>query len=309
LPSPGRVDFDEKRTANVGSPLSGRVESVEVRLGDPVKQGDRLFSVRSGAFADLEREVDGAKADLVVKERVAQRTRELVSLRAAAEKELQAAEAEVAAASLAVKAAVAKRQSLKVGAGGNNLFWVTAPRAGAVVDVDVYAGQEVTPDRDKSLVRISDLDEVLVIADMPETDLGDLKLGDAVTVRALGRGLEKTSTVSFISEVVDPKRRTVEVRARLANEDRSFRPNAFVEVVPAADGKQLRVRVPDTAVVTDGSKSVVFVARSANRLEPVQVQTGRHRDGEVELVSGLEPGMRYVARGALLLLNQVDLGD
>ena len=52
LPAPGRVDIDEKRTSNVGTPLSGRIEEVEVRAGDHVKAGDRLFSVRSAAWSD-----------------------------------------------------------------------------------------------------------------------------------------------------------------------------------------------------------------------------------------------------------------
>ncbi len=309
LPSPGRVDFDEKRTANVGSPLAGRVESVEVRLGDPVQKGDRLFSVRSGAFAELERDLEGARADVLVKDRVLQRVKELFALKAAPEKDVLAAEAELKAAELTARAAGAKKQSLKVGSAGDNLFWVTAQRNGTVVDVDVYAGQEVTPDRDKSLIRISDLDEVLVIADVPESDVGDLKVGGQVTVRVQSSAVERTSVVDFISQVVDPRRRTVEVRVRLGNQDRALRPNAFVEVVPMADPSQKRMRVPDAAVVTDGEKSLVFVARGPHRLEPVPVQPGRHRDGEVEIRSGLEVGTRYVSRGALLLLNQVELAN
>jgi len=309
LPWPARIDFDERRSASVGSPLAGRVDAVEVRLGDRVKRGDPLFSVRSGAFADLEREVAAAKADVAVKVRVVQRSKELFALQAVPEKDVLAAEAELQSAVLVLKAAVAKRQSLKVGGAGDSLFWVTAPRAGAVVDADVSAGQEVTPERDKALVRINDLDEVLIVADVPEIDLGNLKAGDAVKVRVLGQGLELTSNVTFISEVVDPKRRTVEVRARMTNAERRLRPNAYVELVPAHDTSVRRVRVPETAVVTDGTRSVVFVARSPRRLEPVPVQTGRHRGGEVELTSGLEAGTRYVARGALLLLNQVELGE
>jgi membrane fusion protein, heavy metal efflux system len=42
-PAPGRVTFDEKRSAAAGSPLPGRIEQVQVRLGDQVKPGDRLL--------------------------------------------------------------------------------------------------------------------------------------------------------------------------------------------------------------------------------------------------------------------------
>jgi hypothetical protein len=65
-PVPGRVDFDEKRTASLSAPLAGRVEKVQVRVGDRVKEGDRLFNVRSAAWADLEREMASARANVEV---------------------------------------------------------------------------------------------------------------------------------------------------------------------------------------------------------------------------------------------------
>lgn len=306
-PSPGRVDFDEKRSANVGSPLAGRVESVEVRLGDAVRRGDRLFSVRSGAFAELEREIDAARADLAVKQRVVQRAKDLFQLAATPEKEVLAAEAELKTAELQLRAAVAKKQSLKVGGAGENLFWVTAPRAGTIVDVDVFANQGVAPERDRALLRINDLDEVIVIADVPEREVIGLKVGTPIRVSARGGAVMRESRVESVSPVVDPRRHTVEVRVRLSNLDRELRPNAFVEVFPVPLEGELRLKVPEAAVVTDGDRSVVFVERERGRLEPSPVQVGQRHGGEVELHSGLLPGERYVARGALLLLNQVEL--
>ena len=308
LPVPGRVDLDEKRTSNVGVGLAGRVETVQVRLGARVKQGENLFSVRSSAYADLDHELEAARAQVAVRQRVVERTRELFALKATAEKEVMQAEAELKEAELSFKTATAKQSSLSVQSGGDNLFWVRAPRTGTVVDLDVYSSQEVTPDREKALLRISDLDEVLVLADVPENDVGELKINEKVTIRTQVGGVERQGTIDHISEVVDPRRRTVEVRVRAENADRALRPNAFVEVV-ANDRDGKRIRVPDAAVVTDGSRSLVFVARGPGRLEPSQVVTGRRRDGEVEIRSGLEAGTRFVSRGALLLLNQVDLAD
>ena len=309
LPAPGRVDLDEQRTASMGAPLAGRVDQVRVRLGDRVKAGERLFSVRSGAWADLEREVKSAETEVANKQRSAERVRELVAVQAAPEKELAAAEAELHQAQLALRAAQARKASLSVSAEGDNRFWVTAPRAGTVVDLDVVANQEVTPERDGPLVRLSDLSEVLVIADVQETDAADLREGQTALVRTQSGAVERRGTVERISEVVDPRRRTVEVRLRVANEDRALRPNAFVEVTPEASDTVRRVRVPASAVVTNGARSVVFVTREAGRLERVAVLTGRRRGGEVEVRQGLEPGIRYVARGALLLENTIELAN
>ena len=117
----------------------------------------------------------------------------------------------------------------------------------------------------------------------------------------------RPGTIDRISEVVDPKRRTVELRIRAANADRVLRPNAFVDVEIQSDPSQKRIRVPAEAVVTDGQSSVVFISRGEGQLERVTVTPGRQRSGEVELRSGLDPGSRYVSKGAILLLNQLTL--
>jgi len=306
-PLPGRVDFDEKRTASLSAPLAGRVERVLVRVGDRVNEGDRLFNVRSAAWADLEKEMASARANVEVKKRIATRTRELVELRAAPEKDALAAEADLHEAELSLRASAAKRASLRIAPEGDNLFWVVAPRAGTVLDMDVVASQEVQPSGDKPLLRISDLGEVLVMADVQESDAYDLKVGSAVIIHTRSGGVNRPGTVDRISEVVDPKRRTVEVRIRAANDDRALRPNAFVDVELQTDPSSQRVRVPAEAVVTDGQKSVVFVARGEGKLERVAVVPGRQRGNEIELRSGLEPGSRYVSKGAILLLNQLEL--
>ena len=309
LPAPGRVAFDDKRTANVGTPLMGRIETVMVRLGDTVKQGDRLFSVRSGAYAELDRELASAHEAVAVKRRIAERAKDLFALKAGPEKEVLSAEAEVKEAELMLKAAQAKHQSLSVQQGGDNLFWVRSPRAGTVVELDAYGSQEVTPEREKPIVRITELDEVLVLADMQESDASDLKTGSAVIIRSQAGTLQRPGVVDHVSEIVDPNRRSVEVRVRAKNADHALRPNAFVEIELASEGVSDRVRVPAEAVVSEGPKSMVFVARGPGRLESVPVVIGRRRDGEVEVKEGLEPGSRFVSKGALLLLNQVELAN
>ena len=309
LPVPGHVDLDPKRTAAVSVPLPGRVEAVLVRLGARVKQGDKLLSVRSGAFADLDRETEAARAQVAVRQRLVARARDLYDLKAAAQKDVFAVEAELKEAELTLKAAESKQRSLAVSSEGDNLFWVKAARSGTVVEFDVSPGQEVGPDREKPLLRLSDLDEVLVIADVPESDVRDVSVGEAVSIHPQSGAELREGTVEYISEVVEPRRRTVEVWVRAKNADRLLRPNGFVEVVLEPKGDAQMVRVPDAAVVTQGTRSVVFVATAPGRLEPRPVQLGRRRDGETEIRSGLEPGVRFVSRGALLLLNQVDLSS
>jgi membrane fusion protein, heavy metal efflux system len=101
----------------------------------------------------------------------------------------------------------------------------------------------------------------------------------------------------------------VSVRIRAENADGELKPNAFVEVTFRPRETGPIVLVDEDAVVTDGDRSAVFVLKDSRRFEKREVQPGRRRGGLAELRSGLAAGTRYAAKGALLLLNQVDLAD
>jgi cobalt-zinc-cadmium efflux system membrane fusion protein len=306
MPVPGRVGFDELRTASLGVPLAGRIEQVRVRLGDAVKPGDKLFSVRSRDFADLEKEVATARESVGVKQRLRDRAKELFALNAVPEKDVLAAEAELKEARLVLKAAEAKQSSLAVAPGGDNLYWVRAPRQGMVVSLDVYESQEVSRERSEPLMRISDTSEVLVTGDVLEADAADLAEGGEAVIHTRD-GTERKGTIQHIASVVDPQRQTLGVRIRADNKDGALRPNSFVEVTLLPHGDIRRVHVDEDAIVSDGKRSTVFVLKDPNRLEKLEVRPGRRRDGLVEIREGMTAGTRYVAKGALLLLNQVDL--
>jgi membrane fusion protein, heavy metal efflux system len=317
VPAPARVGVDEARAAPIYAPLPGRVERVEVQLGQKVKPGDRLLAIRSSSLPELGHEVESARAALAVKSAMADRVRDLVGLRAVPEKDLVLAEQERHEAELSLKAAEGKRKSLRLGGAldDSGLYWVTATKSGTVVERRALVGMEVGPDRTEPLLSVADLQQVIVTADVLERDTAGLKVGQTARVTDVALGGESVEgTVEYIAQLVDPARRTVAVRVRVPNPDHKLRPNAFAQVTfAAADPTERRVVVPAEAIVTDDQKSVVFVKRElpggATRLERREVQVGRVRDEKAEIVSGLADGEPYVARGALLLLNALDLAN
>src|SRR5439155_24016530 len=158
------------------------------------------------------------------KNRVSQRLHELLLLKAVPEKDVFAADAELKQAELALSAAQSKQASLSVEGAGQNLFWVRAPRAGVLVDVDVTPSEGVTAEREKPLMKISDLDEVVVYADVQENDSADIAVGSKVTIHEQIGNFDRQGTVEHISEVIDPRRRTVEVRVHAQNLDHALKP-------------------------------------------------------------------------------------
>jgi membrane fusion protein, heavy metal efflux system len=314
-PAPARVTVDESRAAPVFASLAGRVEQVVVQLGQEVRPGARLLAIRSAGLPDLGRDIELARAGLSVKRTAVERVRDLVDLRAVPQKELLLAEQELREAEIALRTAEGKRRSLRIGGGGaldeSGLYWVTAPRAGTVVERRALVGMEVGPDRDQALLTVADLDAVMVVADLLESDVTGIQPGQKALVTGAAPGESPAEgTVAYVADVVDPLRRTVAVRVRVPNTDRRLRPNAFAQVTFLPPPIS-RVVVATEAVVSDGQQPVAFVRiedGSSHRFERRPVRVGRTRGGKTEILEGLKPGESYVERGALLLLNAIDLG-
>ncbi|HZR80259.1 MAG TPA: efflux RND transporter periplasmic adaptor subunit [Candidatus Binatia bacterium] len=310
-PEPARVAFDEARSSPVFAPLAGRVESVSALLGQRVREGDRLVSIRSAALVDLFKERDVERTREAAKAKELERVRALVGLHALPEKDLVAAEQDLREERLAREASERKLSSLSVSPEGEEVYWLTAPRSGVVVERAVLRGDEVGPDRASPLLVVADLDEVVVTADVPESRVAQLRVGQEAGVTWSGGDAPAvTGRIEYVGEVIDPQRRMVSVRVRVANPEHALRPNAFVQVAFSESGPR-HVVVDSEAVVTDDRKAFVFVrpAGRADALDKRFVKTGWERDGKVEILSGLEPGETYARKGAVLLQNAIDLAN
>ena len=314
IPAPARVLVDETRAGPVFAPVAGRVEQVVVHLGQEVKPGDRLVAIRSSSLPELGREAESARAALAVKTALVERLRDLVALRAVPEKDLIVAQQEKREIELTLKAAEGKRRSLHLGhLDPSGLFWLTAPRKGTVVERAALMGMEVGPDRTEPLVQVAELDEVIVVADVLGSDTEDLKSGQTAQVSEVNaRATPVEGKIEYVADFVDPVRRTIAVRIRVPNPEHRLRPNAFVQVTFATHTAPA-VQVPSEAVVTDDQKSIVFIKTGGSdknsRLERREVRIGRSRDGKTEILGGLSEGQTFVSRGALLLLNALDIAS
>src|SRR5690348_5908615 len=75
-PLNGRVAYDENYTARVSSPISGRVTSIEVQLGDRVSKGQPLAWIDAPDYAAASADVAKAQSDVQLKTRANARVQE-----------------------------------------------------------------------------------------------------------------------------------------------------------------------------------------------------------------------------------------
>lgn len=309
-PVPARVVIDENRASKVGVPLSGRVTSVHVELGQRVAAGDPLFSVASPDIAELRAQEEKAAVDLEAARTALERVRAMVATRALPAKEELAAQRDLKEAEVASRLAGSKLESLKVSSQSDNEFTVTAPRFGVVVEKNVLLAQAVSPDANAALMVVADLSSVWVVADLFDAEATGVKEGARAQVTSPSiPDLRLEGRVEMVSSVLDPNRHTVPIRVRLPNPDGLLRPNVYARVRFGAAHKDGVVEVAATSLVTDGERQYLYVQDGEGRFTKRLVVAGSVHDGRVPVLSGLKGGEIVVEQGAVLLDNQLALGQ
>lgn len=137
---------------------------------------------------------------------------------------------------------------------------------------------------------------------VPSLFLPSLAPGLAIEARSPALGDQPfDGAVSSISSRVDPVTRTVQVRARIDNPERTLRPGLLMQVELLRDPRQALL-VPEAAILQRGSEHAVLVVEEAADGQTIAqrrpVQVGLRRPGEVEIVAGLEAGERVITHGA-----------
>ena len=300
----GRVAFDEDRTAQVGSPVEGRVARVLVKPGDQVKRGQPLLVIRSPGFTLAESAEQKARSALRVAEKNLARAQRLFAEGAASQREVTEAEDVLAQAQAEHERAAADLASL----GGREEkpspeFQLRAPINGVVVSRTPAAalGAEIQPSSG-TLFIIADLSRVWVLADLPEREMGGVGPGLPVEVEAQAYpGVRFLGTVAYVAELLDPSTRTTKLRCLVPNSQLRLKPEMFVDVT--LHRKSAEILIPTSSVVTKGDKFFVYIEDDDKHrtYTPREVTLGPEIGSLVPVLKGLQGGERIVVEGAILL--------
>ena len=234
----------------------------------------------------------------------------------AAEHDLEVAKAsaENSLAATKVALAAARRKLLVLGLKDSQInalstkkdlgavFSLNSPIDGVVVERNATIG--ATVGADANVFKIIDISRVWIDANVFEKDLQRVRNGQAVklTVAAFP-GATFSGRVIFISSVVDPDTRSLKVRTEVPNPDGRLKPDMFANVQIVTDVNRSAISIPESAVLDDGGKSVVFVAEGAG-FKKRQVTEGIKGNDRVEIIDGLAAGEKVVVKGNYLLLQQ-----
>lgn len=319
LDAAGRVTFDDRRTARLGSLVEGVVHQLDVQPGDAVRANAVVALLHSHVVHDAWAsyfkalaEKRRADAELAYATTAEGRAAALVASKALSPQELERARADVNAATQAVNAVKAEitRAEQELAHYGiqaspdadptrHEDVPVVSPFAGTVVERLATEGTAVTPGT--PLLVVSDLSRVWVTAEIDEAQVGRVVAGRPVTVHAAAYpGESFTGTLAAVGDLVNPETRRITLRVEVPNPGRRLKPQMLVTVAVAATAPRTVLVVPSRALQTMDGESVVFVQNGdAFTRRPVTI--GATVDGQVEIVRGLAAGDRVATSGAFLL--------
>lgn len=313
----GGISPEPDQEVFVTSRIPGKVERVYVNLGEPVKQGQLLAEIRSLDFENLQvelfRELTNEELLHIDRERI----KNLVEKKIAPSKELAKVEADHQKVEGEINGL--KNKLLLLGLKEEEVerliqtkrfipvLPVMSPISGQVVERAATVGGTVDP-QDK-MFHIINLSRVWVEGDIPEDRGGMIRKGQEVRVRVSTYPDEAfTGRINYISDVVDPQKRTIHLWSAVPNPDRKLKPGMFARVSVITKKQGEAVAVPIRAILEEGVERFVFVQNGDEFIRQTVV-LGVRDDRYVEVKEGLMPGDQVVIRGnQQLMLAQMSGG-
>jgi len=293
----GRLAYDETRTAQIHTRVSGWVEQLYVDyVGKPVRRGQPLFAVYSPDLAT-------AQADYLVARNARQKLADNANgdLRAGADALLQASRDRMR------RWSVTDEQIAELDRTGqpSRTVAIASPFDGIVVEKDAIAGQYVTPEM--TAFKLADLSAIWAIGQVFEYEAARLHIGDAVEVEfPYGQATRRTAKIDFIYPDVDPQTRRVRFRATLDNRDHMLKPDTYVNVVWHGESID-RLVIPKEAVIDTGPRKYALLALANGYFESRDVQIGPAVGEFYPVISGVAEGDRVVTSAQFLVDSETNL--
>ncbi len=179
---------------------------------------------------------------------------------------------------------------------------IPSPRSGVVVQKYVVEGSSHPAGR--TLMRIADLSEVWIEAEVYESDLAMISVGmPATATLPYLPGVSVSGEIDYVYPYMDGASRTTRMRMSVDNADGMLKPDMYAEIVLQANFGA-RFVVPVEAVIFAGDRRVVFEDLGEGRLAPRIIQTGLRNTDYIEVLSGLDDGAQIVTSGTFLIASE-----
>lgn len=268
----------------IAAEIAGRVTGIDFQEGQRTGAGQVLLRLDSSIYGAQR---DRAQASLSVSLADWERAQALFKEKAISQRELEEARAQwkLDEASLRLAEVQLGKTVLK------------APFGGVLGLTHVSIGEYVQPGQ--PIVTLDDTDPIKVDFRVPEVYSSSLYPGQTVQVSIdAAPGRIFSGEVYAVDPAVDPKSRSLLVRAKVPNKDETLRPGMFAQIQLVMEEKPSALMIPEEALLSRGQDKLVYRVIDGVVAEAV-VKTGQRQRGLVEITEGLSAGDTVITAGQI----------
>jgi len=267
---------------NLTAKVSDTVTAIHFSDGAFVEQGDVLVELTNNAEAARLAEARAAEADA---RRQYDRLQSLIDTNLISQTDLDDVRTRWETAEARLEGVIANMDDRLI----------RAPFTGILGFRNISEGSLVTPST--VITTLDDISTIKLDFNVAEVYLAQLQPGQSIKANSIVyRGQEFDGIVTSVGSRVDTATRSVQVRAEIENSAGLLRPGMLLTVDLTLNPRDAIV-VPEAAIVPSQGRQYVFVVDEESVARRVEVELGRRRPGQVEIVSGVVSGQRVVTQG------------
>jgi cobalt-zinc-cadmium efflux system membrane fusion protein len=305
----GSVAYNGFKTTPVFSGVGGPVMEILAEPGQNVHSGQTLLTVRSPDYSAARSAYMKALSASELSDKNFERSKDLYTHHAIAERDLQQAESDRAQAQADLQSSedalralgLKDLEAVKKATKTTSEIPVLAPVGGQIVERLVGPGQLLQAGSTQCFT-ISDTSTVWVLVNVYQNDLAYVHSGDAVDLTTDAYPNTFHGKISYIAAALDPTTRTVQARIVTENPGNKLKKDMYVNATVQAGAVKDALTVPDAAVLRDSENMpFVYVESGANQFARRQVKVGDSANGRTAIENGLKEGERVAGDGSLFL--------
>lgn len=309
----GMLDVPPQNMVSIAAPMGGFVKYTELLQGMRVKQGQVVATLEHQDYIQLQQDYLDSKTQLEFLEIEYKRQQELASENVNAAKVLQQSKSNYFSAKAKEEGLRARLKLIGLSAEGlekdgiKSVINIITPIAGYVTEVNVNRGKYVNSA--DVMFEIVDTEHLHAEAQVFEKDIMNLRIGQTMMLVLANETQPREATVYLIGKEISAER-TVRVHCHLEKEDPTLIPGMYFNAVIQTESTAVPA-LPEAAVVSYDGVSYIFVQKSQNEFDGVEVKTGISESGytHVILPDGFDVNAAVVTQGAYSLLSMLKNSD
>lgn len=301
----GKITADRNKLAQVYSIVGGNVININVELGDYVRPGQILATIRSREVAGFQKERLDARNDFAIAEKNLQVANDLFAGKLTSEKDVASAERELekARAELDRINEVYSIYSLKEG----SIYNIMAPISGFIVAKNINQNEQLRSDQSEALFSIAEINEVWALANVNESDIAKVKIGHDAEVKTLSFPDELyAGKVDKIFNAIDPETKSMKIRVKIPNSNFDLKPEMNATVTVRYSENKKMIVVPSPAVIFDKSKYWVMVFKDRHNIETRLVNVYRQLGDVTYISDGLQEGEVVISKNGIFIYDALN---